>query len=142
MANKSHQMTMPDSRFNSGTIPLCHAVLSSIDFFFPFFFWDTERKKMALCCCCWFQSLSSRPSRLTQAPHSSPRVSLLFLRSHHRLWPIRNRPVAVLGWQPLRLCPRAPLPLRKHCPPPRPHLSAFSAISFAVSAARLQGHAA
>lgn len=33
MANKSHQMTMPDSHFNSGTIPLCHAVLSSIDFF-------------------------------------------------------------------------------------------------------------
>lgn len=25
---------MPDSHFNSGTIPLCHAVLSSIDFFF------------------------------------------------------------------------------------------------------------
>lgn len=33
MANKSHQMTMPDSHFNSGMIPLCHAVLSSIDFF-------------------------------------------------------------------------------------------------------------
>lgn len=34
-------MTMPDSHFNSGMMPLCHAALPSIDFF-PFFFWDTE----------------------------------------------------------------------------------------------------
>lgn len=110
MANKSHQMTMPDSHFNPGTIPLCHAVLSSIDFFFSPSSFGTQRgKKMALCwcCCCWFHSRGYRPSRLMQAPHLSPRVSLLFLRSRHRLWLIRNRPVAVLGWQPLRLSPRA-----------------------------------
>lgn len=47
MANKSHQMTMLDSHFNSGMIPLCHATLPSIDFF-PSSFGTRRETKLIL----------------------------------------------------------------------------------------------
>lgn len=116
MANKSHQMTMPDSHFNSGMI-LCRTTLQSIDFFFLRHRGNQNES------CCWHRSCGYRTSRLTQAPH----LSLCLASSHLRL--IHNGLFTVLSWQPLHLHPQTSS-LCKNITHPSPHLSTSTAILF------------
>lgn len=110
MANKSHQMTKPDSHFNSGMIPLCHVVLSSIDFL-PLLLGHRKAKK-------WLLLLLAPELRLptikvnvgttlfTMSRSSSSARRLIHPQPGH------HNQLAASTSSPANL-----FPLQKHCPP-------------------------
>lgn len=95
MANKSHQMTMADSHFNSEMMPLSWRA-PKYWFFVPALFLLEHRKKInpVEMDRWWHWDQTMQPSRLKQAQHLSSVLFLppffLFLPPSHHLWLIFN----------------------------------------------------